>query len=743
MRLRCTRLSLESWPRRSFLPLDLLSSAAAYSLRRLRTDYAGEAIRVRRSSDNAEQDIGFGAVGDLDLDALTLFCGAPRRPLLSIAGASAAYSLRRLGLYNGPAIRVRRSSDNAEQDIGFTAAGDLDTVALLAFVGVNSGFVTTWYDQSGNAHHAIQATAAQQPRIVNAGVVETMGGRPCAFFVDGPHRLALPATIPAAFALSVVGAPSGAGFRSVGTNPAGTTHYLLRNSGNTNTSVWVGSLGTSVGTWAENEAACFYMDHTNVTSANGLGGKNGAALVNSDRNFTEIPAALGNNNAGGNQQFGRMAEAIFLSTSSDAERQNLERSQSVYYGIAYASPIPSGFVATWYDQSDNAHHATQAAAANQPRIVNAGVVETMGGRPTVVGSGNEWLDSNDSLVARDVQSAVCRFGTGAETTFPIFNAIAGGTGRPGSAPQVLNSGELQGVGGANRFHNIAADIRRNGADILLTTPVLPMGAGGIVVSWRPNTLAPSTSGVRIFGEAEARYWVGPISELVFFPTNIALSDRQNLERSQAVYYGITHATTIPSGFVTTWYDQSGNARDSANATAAQQPRIVNAGVVETLGGRPAIFTNNSRLNFPTTTTTDIYTVLNTAATVPSLAALISDSSVTSVRRGVTQLPGWRGGGGPGGGDFAAATAYQINGATAVITLDGTGGVANPTGLNTVMSISGGGPHNLTTMFFTPFNPPRFYVGLVGELILFGSITSADARQNLERNQGGYYNITVT
>jgi len=42
------------------LLLDTYSSAiVAYSLRKLRTAYSGAAIRVRRSSDNTETDIGF------------------------------------------------------------------------------------------------------------------------------------------------------------------------------------------------------------------------------------------------------------------------------------------------------------------------------------------------------------------------------------------------------------------------------------------------------------------------------------------------------------------------------------------------------------------------------------------------------------------------------------------------------------------------------------------------------------
>lgn len=99
------------------------------------------------------------------------------------AGANAAYSMgRRLrDAYAGSLFRVRRSSDNAEQDIGFNAGtGLVDSGALTTFVGANDGFVVTLYDQSGNARHATQATAGNQPQVVVAGVVNTIGtnGRP-------------------------------------------------------------------------------------------------------------------------------------------------------------------------------------------------------------------------------------------------------------------------------------------------------------------------------------------------------------------------------------------------------------------------------------------------------------------------------------------------------------------------------------------------------------------------------------
>jgi hypothetical protein len=92
--------------------------------------------------------------------------------------ASVAYSLRLLrSAYTGSAIRVRRASDNTEQNIGFSN-NQLDTSALTSFCSGTNGFVTTWYDQSGNGRNATQTTAANQPQIVSSGNVLTQNGKP-------------------------------------------------------------------------------------------------------------------------------------------------------------------------------------------------------------------------------------------------------------------------------------------------------------------------------------------------------------------------------------------------------------------------------------------------------------------------------------------------------------------------------------------------------------------------------------
>jgi hypothetical protein len=115
--------------------------------------------------------------------------GQPPLLLDLYPNAAAAYSLRKLRTaYSGNAIRVRRSSDNAEQNIGFDINGNLDTASLTAFCSGTNGFVTTWYDQSGNSRQVSQGTAINQPQIVVNGTILTDNGKPSMNF-DGSNDI--------------------------------------------------------------------------------------------------------------------------------------------------------------------------------------------------------------------------------------------------------------------------------------------------------------------------------------------------------------------------------------------------------------------------------------------------------------------------------------------------------------------------------------------------------------------------
>lgn len=111
-------------------------------------------------------------------DAISEFYGYGTALLLdTYTSVGLAYSLRKLRTaYTGNCIRVRRSSDNTTLDVGFS--GDvLNTAAVTTFVGAGTGVVTIWYDQSGSGYNALMYGALLAPIIVNAGTLVTLNSK--------------------------------------------------------------------------------------------------------------------------------------------------------------------------------------------------------------------------------------------------------------------------------------------------------------------------------------------------------------------------------------------------------------------------------------------------------------------------------------------------------------------------------------------------------------------------------------
>jgi len=92
-------------------------------------------------------------------------------------------------VYSGACLRVKRTSDNVEQDINFVSSSPnalLDTAALLTFAGANTCVVCRWYFQDGSGKYFEQTTIANMPRIVNAGTLDTRNSIPAIIF-DGSN----------------------------------------------------------------------------------------------------------------------------------------------------------------------------------------------------------------------------------------------------------------------------------------------------------------------------------------------------------------------------------------------------------------------------------------------------------------------------------------------------------------------------------------------------------------------------
>lgn len=267
--------------------------------------------------------------------------------------AAIAYGLRRLyGSWFGAAIRVMRSSDNAELDIGFTRRDELDVVTLLAFVGSGNGDIVIWYDQSGNGRHAV-SLAASRPRIVSNGAVITEGGRPLISFDGLTQFLSLPPSGAPTQNSSLIGV-----FQTTNAvaGSAGLINIAHNASGNPEIRFGVGTGGGTTNYRAYWNGAYVSIDDPAVNFQNrsvfnasfvNSGGVttntvrvNGSDALSASRGGTWAGVdefTIGRWNRVNSNRAGIAQELIIIqSVLSTTDRQTLERNQGNYYSITVA-----------------------------------------------------------------------------------------------------------------------------------------------------------------------------------------------------------------------------------------------------------------------------------------------------------------------------------------------------------------------------------------------------------------------
>ncbi|MFO0435222.1 MAG: arabinofuranosidase catalytic domain-containing protein [Sphingobacteriaceae bacterium] len=610
-----------------------IASEGAYSLRKLRCAYNGNAINVRRTCDDATKDIGFTALGDLDTIALKTFVMASN-PLSALSvNAGVAYGLRKLRCaYVGPAINVRRSSDSFTSNIGFTTNGDLDTATLKTFVGAGNGFVTIWYDQSGNGINISPPANTNQPRIITAGAVLRKNNQPTITF-DGVDDYF---TTNAFSTAGYTGFTSNilASWTTVGASIAN-IQALLDNDHNCTRVFVIQDRPDLV-----NKPVTIGMP--NVPSCNtvndGLTTGNGTMRILTYVNNTTTETGYRNGTSYGSQAYagayvigtrfmvgawynaatvsrflsGSISEVIiFKSALSNTDRQYLEWGQSQYYSVtgpvlssSLPASVPSAFVATWYDQSGNARNATQAANALQPRIINAGLIEKNStNRPSIYFNAT-YLKNAFFLTTQPVSTSFVFRARGlANPGGELFGwgNNSGGGRRYGGWFNFTSASQGQ-LGVENQGAAIVGSALLNTNTWYIASQILPNSSLPTLTQWingtsqaMTNIGAPAAMNI-IAGEfaigtiptANVQGINGDIQELVYFSSALSAANRQYIEWSQSQYYGIsgpvlaTLPGSAPSASVATWYDQSGNG-NNLQSTGSRQPLIVNAGVIRRLG----------------------------------------------------------------------------------------------------------------------------------------------------------------
>jgi hypothetical protein len=241
-------------------------------------------------------------------------------------GAAAAYSLRALSesFLNSDLVLVRRSSDNAE--LGFTAA-EITDGTLTTWTGANDGFVVTWYDQSGSARNATQATAGNQPMIVDAGVLVTDDERPSILFSGGEYLSASNPSVSfqslSSFVLSSVTSGTAFVLNTVPRfyQPIGRTGYNSISYNTLEFSVLPGTQGefSLTSLLAGSGAVNIYENGSLITT--------GASDVGVSQSIR-----LGFN-GGSAYQVGKTKETVLYSSDQSANRTGIESNIATQYGI--------------------------------------------------------------------------------------------------------------------------------------------------------------------------------------------------------------------------------------------------------------------------------------------------------------------------------------------------------------------------------------------------------------------------
>ena len=258
--------------------------------------------------------------------------------------AAAAYSVRLLrGAYTGNAIRVRRSSDNAEQDIGFTALGNLDESALTSFCSGTDGFVTTFYDQSGNSRDATQTIAVNQPQIVITGSIVTENGKSAIQYNGIPNGLTItnrPLTGATSFSIfSIVNLKTANNFEMIFTQTDGLSNdgrLEIRRNGTNNSLQYLGNdnSGSSMtGTLPVNNTQILssYIGFSNVATAY-INNVLDATSINTSINIGNYPSQIGQRGVGFSLN-GIIQEVVVYASNQSSNRSDINSNINTYYAI--------------------------------------------------------------------------------------------------------------------------------------------------------------------------------------------------------------------------------------------------------------------------------------------------------------------------------------------------------------------------------------------------------------------------
>jgi hypothetical protein len=288
---------------------------------KLRTAYSGNCIRVRRSSDNTEQDFGFDGNGYLDTTSLSNFVGGQNLYTWSedLSGTN----------WNGNGIN--RTSNNGVAPDGITPANLLTEQSTLNNhnLSYSVGLSITAGKAVNNSVYLKKGPGSNAPDIISLYVGNATFNMRAVFNISTGQVLNTTTGSATGFQALITDAGNGWWRCSIGgTLPHTTTQNMVlltefcNNVNSTSRQFYLGNVNSNVYVWG--------LQYSNTNSVQ---------PYNKTTNFV----------AG------------------------------------------DGFVVRWYDQSTNVRNLTQTTAANQPQIVSSGSLITRNGKAVISATSSQWL----------------------------------------------------------------------------------------------------------------------------------------------------------------------------------------------------------------------------------------------------------------------------------------------------------------------------------------------------------------
>ena len=300
------------------------------------------------------------------------------------AGSSVAYSMRKLNsTYTGSAIRVRRSGDNTEQNIGFDASGNLDTTSLLSFIGANNiALYSEEFDNNSYWHKNDSSIVANQTTAPDGTMTADLFREGTSQWNHSLGKLGPTSYVSGTSYNASVYLKKGTGSQAPNTIALG--------FGETNTSTMpyvIFNISTGVVVASDNATGDSDFGSSITDAGNGwwrcsiFGTITGTlsrtqlVYVRFVNNLNTLPSPV--------QYTGNINRDIYIwgyqyvNSVNDTSALALKE-----YRKTSAVSGGNGYVTTWYDQS-SLYNAIQITSTKQPQIVSAGVLLTQNNKPII------------------------------------------------------------------------------------------------------------------------------------------------------------------------------------------------------------------------------------------------------------------------------------------------------------------------------------------------------------------------